>query len=159
MTARWILLIVSAIALPAQTHVALGARTGVTSEKVTLQHDPTNQTRIQACYVVINSTVAGTVYTEVSGTAASSTTLTPAATSPGGKVAKALAYGNSNVGAGTATSKPMVITAGVPFPLGLKSVKLSGNGSTKNVTIVIALGSSGDVTTSIYWAEDALCDE
>lgn len=156
--ARWILLLVLAGALQAQTHVALGARTSVTSEKVTLQHDPTNQTRIMACYAVINSTVAGTVYTEVSGTAASTTTLTPAATSPGGRTAKALAYGNSNVGSGTATSKPMVVTASVPFVLSLKGVRLSGNGSTKNLTLVIALGSSGDVTTSIYWAEDATCE-
>lgn len=119
--------------------------------------DPANQTRVQACAIVINATVAGTVYTEVAGTAATSTLLTAVGTSPGARAAKAKAYNASNVGSGTATSKPMVLEASKPFVLDLRAVRLSGPGTTKNVTIVIALGSSGDVATSIYWAEDDQC--
>jgi len=155
--ARWILLFVAAIALQAQSHVALSARTSTTTEKVTLQLDPANQTRIQACAIVINATVAGTVYTEVAGTAATATLLTAVGTSPGARPAKAKAYSASDVGSGTATSKAMVLEASKPFVLNLKAVRLAGAGTTKNVTIVIALGSSGDVTTSLYWAEDDVC--
>lgn len=155
--ARWILLFVVATALQAQSHVALSARTSTTTEKITLQLDPTNQTRIQACAIVINSTVDGTVSTEVAGTAATATELTAVPISPGGRTAKAKAYGASNVGSGTATSKPMVIKASTPFTLSLKAVTLAGAGTTRNLTIVIALGSSGDVATSMYWAEDGQC--
>lgn len=155
--ARWILLLIAATALEAQTHVALSSRTGVTADKLTLQHDPTNQTRIQACAVVIQSASAGTVTTQVSGTAASTTEVTPAATSPGGSAAKAKAYSNSNVGSGTTTSAAMRFSANIPFTLSLKNVRISGNGTTKNITAVLALDGSADVVTAIYWAEDGTC--
>lgn len=155
---RVILLIAAAVALQAQTHVALAARTGVTAEKVTLAHSAANPVSIQACYAVINSTVSGTVTTEVAGTAPTTTALTVSPVSPGGSTGKAVAYGASNVGAGTPTSQPMVLTASVPFVLALKAVRLSGSSTTRNLTVVIALESSGNVTTSIYWAEDGNCE-
>jgi len=142
----------------AQTHVAISTRTGVTSEKVTLAHDSTNPVRIQACAIVINPTVAGNVTLQVAGTAATTTELTPTSTSPGGRTAKAKAYGNSNVGSGTAIAGTMKFSANLPFTLSLKSIRLSGNGTTKNVTAVISLDSSGDVNSAIYWAEDGQCD-
>lgn len=155
--ARWILLIASAFALQAQSQVALSSRTSTTAETITLQMTPGTNVRVQACAIVINSTVDGTVYTAVGGTAATATQLTAASTSPGGKAASAKAFRSSDVGAGTATSKPMVIKASTPFILSLKAVRLNGPGTTKNLSIVIALGSSGDVTTSLYWAEDDTC--
>lgn len=155
--ARWILLFVSAIALQAQSHVALSSRSSTTAEKVTLQLTQGDNVRIQGCAIVINSTVDGTVTTEVGGTAATATQLTAVSTSPGGRAAKAKAYSTSDVGTGTSTASAMVLKASVPFVLSLKSIRLAGPGSTKNLSVVIALGSSGTVTTSLYWAEDDTC--
>lgn len=155
---RLILLGIAGLCSFAQTHVAISTQTGVTSDKVTLAHDPSNQTRIQVCAISITMSVTGTVYTEVSGTAATATALTKSPTSPGGKTAKALAYGNSDVGSGTRTSPTYVTVANVPFNLDMKNVYLNGNGTTKNLTAVIGLDASGNVTTAVYWAEDGKCE-
>lgn len=155
--ARWILLLLTAGAVYAQSHVALSTRSATTTEKVTIQHDPAAPARIQVCSVVVNSTVDGTVSTEVGGSAATTTEIAEVSVSPGGPTPKAKVYQASNVGTGTLTSRPMRLQANIPFILNLKSVRLSGPGTTKNFTVVIALGSSGDVTTSLYWAEDESC--
>ncbi len=155
---RWILLFALSFSIYAQTHVALSTRTSVTADKITLAHSAAAPVRIQVCAAVIQSTVAGSVTVRVAGTAATTTTATPAATSPGGRAAKALAYSNSNVGTGTLTSAPMKFSAGVPFTLNMKAVRMSGNTTTQNVTLILALDSSGDATTAIYWAEDAVCE-
>lgn len=154
---KLILLLVIQAACFAQTHVAISTRTGVTSEKVTLAQNPSNQTRIQVCVIAVTMTQAGTIYTEVGGTAATATALTKTPTSPGGATAKALAYGNSDVGSGTRTSPTYVVTANVPFVISAKNVYLNGNGTTRNITAVITL-TSGDVSTAIYWAEDGKCE-
>ena len=155
--ARWILLLLAICGAYAQSHTALTSKTSTTSEKITLQHDPAAPTRIQACSITINPTVSGTVYTEVGGTAATATSVTVVPTSPGGRAGRAKVYQSSDVGSGTATTQPMSMEAGKPFILNLKNVRLSGSGTTKNFTVVIALGSSGDVKTTIQWAEDDTC--
>jgi hypothetical protein len=147
------------IAALAQTHVAISTRTAVTADKLTLQVDPANQTRAQVCAVVINATSAGSVTIEHSGTAATTTVVTPPPVSPGGRAAKIKAYSNSNVGSGTAISPAYKFAANVPFPILMKSVNLAGNGTTKNVTIVIALDASGDVSTGAFFSEDSKCEE
>lgn len=156
--ARWILLLVSVLAVHGQSHSAVTTRSSTTAEKVTLQHDPASPTRIQVCYIVVNTTVAGTISTAVGGTAATTTEVTPAATSPGGSTARAKVFSTSNVGSGTATSPAMTLTASIPNRFDMKNVFLSGNGTTKNVTWDITVGSSSTVTTGIYWAENGKCE-
>lgn len=152
-----ILLALCALALSAQTHVSMSSRTSVTSDKLTLAHDPSNPVTIQACIAVVNATVAGTITVQVGGTAATTTEVTPAPISPGTAPAKAKAYSNSNVGSGTATSPAYRFSANVPFPVDLKATFLHGSGTTKNMTLVIALDGSGDVVTALYHAEAGVC--
>ena len=153
---RLIVFILAAAGLFAQTHVAISTQTSVTSDKLTLQHSPSNPTRIQACAFVAQSTVDGTVKIEVGGTAPTSTAATRSPISPGGSSAKALAYSASDVGTGTTISILYKLTANVPLTINLKGIRLAGPGTTRNVTGVIALGSAGNVSSSIFWSEEGL---
>jgi hypothetical protein len=154
---RILLLAIAAAGLAGQVFTAFSTQTSVSSDKLTLAHVATAPARIQPCYAAVQATVDGTVTVEVGGAAATSTTATVGKVIPGGRDAKAVAWSASNVGAGTAVSIAYKLTANVPLPLDMRNIRLSGSGTTKNVTLVIALGSSGNVTSNIMWAEDGNC--
>jgi hypothetical protein len=145
---------ISVFAESRATHVILSTRTAVTSDKTTVQLDPSNRSKVFPVAAVIQATVAGTVKIEHSGTAATATASTPVVTIPGGAAAKAKGFSNSNVGAGTTASITYELAAGVPFSLDMTTMALLGAGTTKNITVVVALDESGDVQTALYFREE-----
>ncbi|MEN6534617.1 MAG: hypothetical protein ABFD89_13195 [Bryobacteraceae bacterium] len=142
-----------AFAEPRATHVAISSRTGVTADKLTIQQSQSQPQPVFPVSAVVLSTVAGTVRVEHSGTAPTTTAATPSPTISGGSASSILAYTNSNVGAGTVASVTYTLQAGVPLTLDMSTMAFSGSGATKNITVVVALGSSGDVQTALYWKE------
>ena len=144
---------VAAIAQPRATHVLISSRTAVTSDKVTNQQSQTSPQLVSPVAAVILSTVAGTVRVEHSGAAPTTTAATPATTIPGGAASVISGFTNSNVGAGTAASITYTLTAGQPFTLDMSTMAFSGLGTTRNITVVVDLGSSGNVQTALYWKE------
>jgi hypothetical protein len=138
---------------PRATHVLISARTGVTADKVTVAQSTTQPTLVQPISAVIQSTVGGTVVVEHSGAAPTTTAQTPVPTQPGGDACLARGFVNSNVGAGTAASITYTLTAGVPLVLDMTTMNFSGSGATKNITVNVALVSSGNVQTAFYFRE------
>lgn len=144
---------VAAIAQPRATHVLISSRTAVTSDKVTIQQSQTSPQLVSPVAAVILSTVAGTVRVEHSGAAPTTTAATPATTIPGGAASVISAFTNSNVGAGTAASITYQLVPGVPLTLDMTTMGFSGLGTTRNITVVVDLGSTGNVQTAVYWKE------
>jgi hypothetical protein len=148
-----IVILLTGVALNAQTHVSKSSRTSVTTEKLTIAHDASNAVSIQGCIAWIQATVAGTVSVEVGGAAATTTAVTPVPVSPGAAAAKAKAFSNSNVGAGTDVGFAYRFSANTPFPVNLKSIFLLTSASTQNFTVIVTLDASGDVKVAAYHAE------
>ena len=143
----------AAFAQPRATHVILSSRTSVTSDKVTVQQNQSNPQLVQPVAAVVLATVDGTVKVEHSGTAPTTTASTPVVTIPGGAAAITSGYSNSNVGSGTTASITYKLTANTPLTLDMTTMAFSGSGTTKNITVVVALGASGDVQTALYYKE------
>lgn len=148
-----LLCVIPALAQPYATHVVLSSQTGVTSDKVTIAQNQTVPALIQFTDTVILSTVDGTVKVEHSGVAPTTTAVVPSSTTPGGPTARSTGYTASNVGAGTQISVLYKLTANVPLTLDLRNIATAGTGTTRNVTVVVALGSSGNVQTAVYFKE------
>lgn len=142
-----------AFSQPRATHVVISNRTSVTTDKVTLQQSQTNPQPVAPVAAVILSTVAGTARVEHSGTAPTTTAATPAVTIPGGQASVISAFTNSNVGAGTAASITYQLVPGVPLTLDMTTMGFAGLGTTRNITVVVDLGSTGNVQTAVYWKE------
>ena len=144
---------------PYNTFVTISSQTGVTSEKLTIHQAaasvvPTDKTyTTQLVKAIIQSTTAGTVTIERSGTAPTTTAVTPTPVSPGGAAARVTAFKASNVGSGTAISIAQTLAANVPLEIDLEHIHLIGLGSTNNVTINIAI-SSGNVNTMLIHREN-----
>ena len=64
----------------------------------------------------------------------------------------ATAFSTSNVGAGT-TISVYRLSAGVTFTLDLSNIKMSGNGTTKNVSLRTA-STTGEIARTVVWMEE-----
>lgn len=153
-TLLFLLLAAASYAQPFATHVLISTRTGVTSDKVTIAQDQTltGPPAVQLTDAVILATVTGTVRFEHSGTAPTTTLAVPTPM-PGGSAAKALGYTASNVGAGTVVSVEYPLTANVPYAVDMRNLAFVGKRATNNITVVVTLGSSGNVSTAVYYRE------
>ncbi len=145
---------------PYNVFSTISTYTSVTSDKLTIHQAassviPKDKTyRIQLVRAVILATVAGTVTIERSGTAPTTTAVTPAPVSPGGAAARATAFRASNVGAGTALSVSYVLAANTPLTIDLEHIDIVGLSATNNVTISVALGSTGNGSTQLIHREN-----
>ena len=134
-------------------HVAISNRTGVTADVVSLTQDPGNLVPVQLLVAVILATVAGTVVLEVGGTVPTTTTLATQPCLGGASAAKALAFTNSNSTGGAPITVAYPLAAGVPLVLDLPMTRLTGVGVNRVVTVRVALGSSGNVSSAVYFRE------
>ena len=141
------------------TFVTISTKTAVTTDKVTLHQAaasvvPADKTyTTQLLKAVIQATNGGTVTIERSGTAPTTTAITPAPVSPGGAAARVTAFGASNVGAGTAIGIAHNLVANVPLEINLEHIVMLGLAATNNVTVSIAI-TIGNVTTAVYHREN-----
>lgn len=148
-----LLTLACAASLLAETYAVISTQTAVTTDKVTIAANPASPSIVRLQAAVILSTTAGTVTVRINGTAPTATLATPTVLVPGGKAARAKAYTASDVGAGTAVSVAYPIAANTPLVLDLTNIRLSGPGTTKNMTISVAIA-SGNVSTAVYFDED-----
>jgi hypothetical protein len=132
---------------------AVSSQTGVTSDKLTIQQNQNTPVNAQMVRAVIVATVAGTVVIQKGGSAPTATVATIRTTDDAAGFSRLTAYSASNGGAGTAISLSYTLTANVPLVLDMTATALLGPGTTKNVSIVVALGSSGDVQSQMFWKE------
>lgn len=140
-------------AQPRATHGVISAKTATTSDVVTIQQSQTTPTAVFPVAAVILSTVNGTVKVEHSGATPTATKVMPFSTISGGSASQAEAFTSSNVGAGTQASVIYNLFAGVPLTLDMTTLAFSGLGTARNISVIVALGSSGNVQTALYWAE------
>lgn len=160
---KLILLAVMAVAAYAQTSdvaatfMALSSRTGATTNKLTIQQSPDTPAYMQGVRAVIVSTTAGTCQTEQRGTTPTTTAVTIQQTNGSVQFSKLAAYGNSNVGAGSATSPVYpLVQVGSTYQLNLDMTASGfiGPGTTKNVTVSCTIA-SGDIQIAMYWREQS----
>jgi len=135
------------------TFFAMSTQTSVSSDKLTLQQNATQPIYAQMVRAVINSTVNGTVVIERSATAPTTTATTIVQTNGAAGYSRLSAFAASDVGTGTAISVTYTLTANTPLVLDMTPVALGSVGSNQNVTVNVALGSSGNVQTALYWQE------
>ncbi len=64
----------------------------------------------------------------------------------------ATAFSTSNVGAGT-TISVYRLAAGVTFTIDISNIKMSGNGTTKNISLRTA-STTGEIARTLVWVED-----
>ena len=151
---KFILIAFAALAAysqPFATHVATSTQTGVTSDKLTIQQSQTTPQRVRMVHASILSTVSGTAYVEHTSTAPTATLATISPVGPGTSASTLTAYSASDAGTGTRVSLIYPITANVPLEFDMRNVAMSGTGTTKNISIVVALGSSGNVETKAFF--------
>jgi hypothetical protein len=136
------------------THVIKTSTASMTADKLTVQQSQTNPAVVRMVAGVVECTVAGTVTVLVGGTAPTATSATPSPVNPGGTASVLTAYTSSDVGTGTAVSVAYSFSANVPFTLDLTHISFSGLGTTRNVSLSIATGSSATCKSALYWKEN-----
>jgi hypothetical protein len=128
------------------------------AEIVTVQQIAASTTTktLQFVSLQIDSTVACAITVERNGTAASSTTLTPAQLNPDvGVVATATAWSTSNAGVGTVIYR-ITVPANQLFVLDLSDIRIPANGGTGNNLTVRTASITGTVDINIRWREVSL---
>lgn len=122
------------------------------AEIITVQQPATNALITRFVSARIDSVGACTFTIEINGTPASTTALTPAPVTTGEATATTTAYYSSNVGTGTVIFRGGV-AANSWYPLiDLSHTTLSGNGTSKNLTLRTA-SCSGVVNITITYTE------
>lgn len=104
------------------------------AEVVTVQQPATGAMVVKFISAYIDSTAACTITIERSGTAATTTSLTPVGLSSNQAAATTTAYYSSDVGTGSVMTRAS-IPAGGSIVVDLTRFTMSGNGTSKNLTV------------------------
>jgi hypothetical protein len=99
----------------------------------------------------IDCSVTCTITIERNGTAATMTALTPHPVNNTGSTAKTLVFSGADTGVGTVLAKFTLLNGG-GIPLGLNGMSITGNGTTKNITIRTS-SITGTVHINLRWTE------
>jgi hypothetical protein len=154
--AALILFSVAAFAqLPSLAGYTAFKETTGTTEKVTIQQPASGSRRVRFAAAYVYCSVACDVNQSRNGTAASSTSLTPAKLNPADAgTAAATAWHTSNVGSGTTISTAVTLSAGASQTFDLNGLYMYADGTSNNYTISVTGTSSGTIRVAVKWYEE-----